>query len=52
MWWKWTLKMDTGAFAATATSYSTISNALIAAMYAAIQKGTAVIKIEIYPTKS
>lgn len=52
MWWKWTLKMDTGAFTATATSYSTISNALTAAIYAAMQKSTDAIIIEIYPDKS
>lgn len=51
MWWKWTLKMDIGGFAATATSYSTISNALTAAMHSAMQKSTDVVEIVIYPEK-
>ena len=52
MWWKWTLKMNGGAFTANITSYCTISNALTGAIYAALQKNLEVIQIEIYPTKS
>lgn len=49
MWFKWAIRLDTGAYSSGGSSYCSMGHALDAALWAALQKNSDVIRINIHP---